>query len=294
MGRKGAFGAFLGITRLCRLVFAALSMWKLFSKDSMAWFYAYIVVFGLMYIIELIIVGNNVCNLILSIFGMGWFRFPLLVDRQKFRTRMVWVSVANLIDCMLGTYLSTYLCLQTNLLPVWLSVLHLLSSIIAVPVLYEGVLFQPSLRMSVVSYFVDLIEHFLTVAFASVLWTLKYFWIVFCVGCWRFIACCEPFAFWASMHTVVSPFRAMDCSRSARSLFAIYVLYMELFFIIYSTAWFMEYRVINIVFCYLFVAYYAGFIIYELCQCNAGSHHRIKPITLANDESPDFFDGIVL
>ena len=294
MGRKGAFGAFLGLTRMCRLVFAALSMWKFFSQKSMGYFYTYVVVFGLMYIIELIIIGNNVCNLILTIFGMGWFRFPLLVEKPKFRQRMVCISVANLVDCVLGTYLSAYICIQTKLLPLWISIVHLLSSIVAIPLLYEGVLFQTQMRVGVLSYAVLIIEHFLTVAFASVFWTLKYFWVVFCVGCWRFIACCEPFAFWASLHTIVSPFRAMDCARSARSLFAIYVLYMELFFILYSTAWFMEYNTLNIVFCYLYVLYFCGFIIFELCECNTRSHHRIKPITQANDESPDFFDGIVL
>lgn len=284
----------LGLSKLTRLVFSILGMWKLYSADHTEFFYTYLVVFGFWYLLEVIIMANNGLNVILSLLGMTWFRLPLIVDKQRYRNRIIYYTVVELAECLCGTYLSACICISTDYLPLWIPIVHLIAALLALPLIYEGVVFKQQMIMEVKTYILVIIEHLLTVDFVAVLCTLKNFWIVFLVGLWRVIAFCEPFALWSSLHTVVSPFRGMHISRSARSLIAIFALYMELFFTLYAVAWIMEYKTINIVIVYMYVAYFAIFTATEICSCNLPFTHRVKPITWANVEEPDYFDPAVL
>lgn len=287
-------GVILVLSKLCRLVFAALGMWKLYEGGHTEWFYTYLAVFGFWYLVQLVIMANNVLNAVLSLLGLAWIRLIFIVDKPKYRNRIIYYTVIDLIECLCASYLSAYMCISTNKIPKWIPIIHLVAGVIPLPYLYDGAIFRQPNISDIKGYILVVFEHVLSVAFTAVFCTLKNFWIVFLVGLWRIIAFCEPFAVWASLHTVVSPFRAMHVSRSARSLIAIFALYMELAFSIYSVAWLMDYKTINVVFVYVYVAYFVIFAFSEICSCNSPFTHRVKPITWANVEEPDYFDPAVL
>ena len=167
-------------------------------------------------------------------------------------------------------------------------------SILDISIYYDGILFNHPMIMTLTRYILITLEHFLATTLSSVIITLRLFWIVYCVGAWRLILLFEPFAFWCSLHTVVSPFRAMEQSKSARSLVAIYLLYMENFLIIYTTIWYMKKNVINQVFSYLYAAVFLIFVLYQLFSNNLPFTHKIKPISWASKEEPQMFDPAVL
>lgn len=294
MNYTALLAAILTITHFGRFVFVILSLWKFYTTKQNGLFYAYIVVFGLNYVIQIILMANNVVNAILSIFGLQFIRIPFIIGKPKYRNRIIFLTCFELINCLLGSYFASYFAIQTKRLPLWVSIPHLVLSIIDIPIFYDGVLFNHPMVMKLVHYFLILIEHFLATSFSSVIITLKRFWIVYCVGCWRIILIFEPYALWCSLYTVVSPFRAMDQCKCARSLVVIYLLYMESFLMVYVTIWYMKKTVINQVFAYMFAAVFFIFFIYQLITSSLPFTHRVKPITLASKEEPQMFDPAVL
>lgn len=294
MNYTALLAAILTITHFGRFAFVALSLWKFYTTDQKGFFYAYIVVFGLNYIIQIILMANNVANAILSIFALHFIRIPFIVGKPKYRNRIIYLTCFELINELACSYLSSYMAIQTNRLPLWISIPHLVLSIIDIPIFFDGILFNHPMTMPLLRYFLIVIEHFLATSFASVINTLKRFWIVYCVGCWRLIMLFEPYAFWCTLYTVVSPFRAMDQSKCARSLVVIYLLYMESFLLIYATIWYMKKNVLNQVFTYLYAAFYLIFFIFQLLSSNLPFTHKIKPITWASKEEPQMFDPAVL
>ena len=285
---------FLTTTHLGRFVFVILSLWQFYINDHLAFFITYIVIFGLIYILQIIVMANGVLNTILSIFSLQFIKIPFVVDKPKHRHRIVYFLCIEVINSAVSGYFAAYFCIQNRIIPLWVSIPHLVLSCLDVPIFYEGILFNHLLIMKVSRYFIILIEFFLTVAFTSVLLTLPNFWIVFCVGCWRLTILFEPYAFWCSLHSVVSPFRGMSQCIYARSLIAVYLLYIETFLLIYVTAWFMEKTVLNQVFTYIYAAYYLIYLIITICDYNLPFTHKIKPIQLATKEEPSFFDPTVL
>lgn len=294
MNFTALLAAFLTITHFGRFAFIILSLWKFYTTDQKGFFYAYIVVFGLNYIIQIILMANNVANAILSIFSLQFIRIPFIVGKPKYRNRIIYLTCFELINALASGYLSSYLAIQTKRLPLWISIPQTVLSVIDIPIFFDGILFNHPMIMPLLHYFMLMIEHFLSIAFSAVIITLRRFWIVYCVGCWRFILLFEPYAFWCSLYTVVSPFRAMDQCKCARSLVAIYLLYMENFLMIYVTIWYMKKNIINQVFAYIYASVFLIFFIYQILSSNLPFTHKIKPITWASKEEPQMFDPAVL
>lgn len=294
MNFAAVLAAFLTITHFGRFVFVILSLWKFYITDQKGLFYAYIVVFGLIYIIQIILMSNNVVNCILSIFSLQFIRIPFIVGKHKYRNRIVYLTCFEIINSLVGSYFSSYFAIQTNRLPTWISILHMVLSILDISIYYEGILFNHPMAMTLVNYIVITLEHFLATTFSSIIITLKSFWIVYCVGCWRLILLFEPYAFWCSLHTVVSPFRAMDQCKSARSLVVIYLLYMENFLLIYTTIWYMEKNIINQVFAYIYAIVFVAFLLYQIISNSLPFTHKIKPISWASKEEQQMFDPAIL
>lgn len=293
MNFRSFLAIFFGISHVTRLIFVILAILE-FSKEHTNWMISYIVLYGLLYLLQIVSFAKNVGNLILSIFGLVWFRVPFVVKKKKFYNSIIAASVIDLVNNILGGFLSGYITIQTNLLPIWIPLVHFILCTLTAPILYEGTLFNSHLTIPISTYFMLTIESFLNYAFTSIIITLPYFWIVFCVAAWRFILLFEPFAFWASLKSSFSPFRAMENCKSARSLVAVYLLYMELFLLIYCTAWFMDYNAKNIVFVVIIAVYYVGFIFQQIISNFFPFSHKIKPISWANEEEPHIFDPAVL
>ncbi|OHT16436.1 hypothetical protein TRFO_02695 [Tritrichomonas foetus] len=294
MNFAALLAVFLTITHTGRFIFVILSLWQFYISDQMGFFITYCVIFGLIYLIQIIIMSFNATNAILSIFSLQFIRIPFLVEKPKYRNRIVYFTCIEILNSMISGYLSAYLVIQTDRLPIWITIPHLVLSCLDVSIYYDGVMFNSPMVMTLASYIVITLEFFLTTAFTSVLITLKRFWIAFCAGFWRLIIAFEPFAFWCSLQTAISPFRAMSLCISARSLVAVYLLYMEMFLMIYITCWLMEKTVLNQVFAYIYAVYYLIFVLIQLCSNNLPFTHKIRPITLAMKEEPQLFDPAVL
>jgi hypothetical protein len=140
-----------------------------------------------------------------------------------------------------------------------------------------------------------IIEWFLTVTFFSVFFTLRYFWVFFIVGpTWCIVSCCEPFAFWVSIHPVMSPFRAISLSNNARAMLVEYSLTMETFLLIYCTIWYIRGSPLNLVFSIIFAVSAGLFLLVELCSSLARFTHRVKAMNFERLENPDVLDPAVL
>jgi len=295
MGWGGLLSFVLGVSRLVRLAFVCLSAWKLYTADNRAFFYTYVSVFGLIYLIDVIIFANSILNLILSIFGLVWFRVPFIVTKPKFRTRIVVAIVFELIDCLCGSYFTCYLMIPTRVIPLGFTIPHLVFSLMSLPIAYDGTLLTPELEIRVADYLKILIESFLTVSFFSIFFTLKHFWIYYVVGIvWRFVSCCEPFAFWSTMHLIVSPFRAINLSSNARTMLVTYALTMELFLTIYCAFWYMQKATVNLVFVIVYSVYSGVFLLVQLCSSLSPFSHRVKAMPEAKLENPEVFDPAIL
>jgi hypothetical protein len=243
---------------------------------------------------EVIFYSSGICNFILALFGLIWFRIPFLAYKDKYRRRFSIASAFSLFECLLSGYFSAYLIIQTKLLDLGFGIPLFLASIFHVPILYEGTVFSSDAEISLFVYFRLLLEHFGTVAFCSVLWSLPYSWVFLIVVLWRLFACCEPFAFWASIQAVVSPFQALEVCKSSRSLLFQYLLILEISVAIYCTAWFMEYRAVNAVFVYGYLAYAVIFAVIEIVRSNAPFTHRVRAIRWGRTEEVDSFENDIL
>jgi hypothetical protein len=251
--------------------------------------------FGLFYLIEIVVFANKFLNLILSALGLVWFRLPLLVGKARFRTRIIIGTVIELFDCLDGEYISAYVTLETRSIGLAFTIPHLVMSILPLPFFYEGTIFSSEMEIKIFDYAVLIVENFLTVSFFSVFVTLPHFWILFVVcPVWRLVSCCESYAFWSSLHSVVSPFRAIRASRGARTMLPAFLLFMEVFLTIYCAFWYMERTAVHLVFAILYAVYAAGFLVVEVCSSLAPFTHRIRPIQTARADEPEMFDPAVL
>jgi hypothetical protein len=295
MGWAGTLCLLLGISRLARLVFISICLWQFYRFDEMLFFYIYVSVFGLLYLLEVIVFSNRLANFILTIFGLVWFRLPLLVTKRRIRTRLVFGSVLELFDCLFGAYLSAYLTITRQTVGFGFTIPHLVLSLMSLPLFYEGTLFTPELEIRVVDYIILIVENFLTISFFAVFLTLPYFWTVFAVcSLWRLISCCDSFAFWSSLHSAVSPFRAFHASRGARTMMPAYLLFMETFLTVYCTFWYMHQTALNLVFRIIYSVYGVGFLLFEISSSLSPFTHRVKPIQSARAAQPEMFDPEIL
>ena len=184
---------------------------------------------------------------------------------------------------------NAYFIYQNHIIPLYYSIPFFIIVCLILPLHWDGTLFSPDQVIQVKSYVLFVFEVFMNYSVYSAVLTLNKFWIVFCCFAWRILMLYEPYAMWATLHTLVSSFRAFYYSHNARSLIVIYLLHFEYFLILYCCIWFMNQTVINRIIIYFSSAYYVIYIFLEIFSPNFPFSHKVQSIYSA--KQPNQYRG---
>lgn len=248
---------------------------KINDKDDI--FYANLVIYGINYLLQVLFMIRHSPMNILSFLGLNWFGYPFFVKKNQSVKLSVIIVVEMLID-IYSAIASVYYIFIEQIIPRYISIPFFVTSVLPIPLFYEGTLYMPQQEILVKRYILLLLENSLTYLFLGVEFSMNYFHFIFVGGIWRILFLFEPFALWASLHTLVSPFRAICVSKGARSLSVIYLLHLEMFLNVYSTFFFMDQTLLNRVIAIIYLAYCVMFLVYEHVYPRFPFSHKIESV----------------
>lgn len=220
-------------------------------------------------------------ELILTLLGLIWYWFPYSYDSKQSKLPFIYFTVFEVLLLVCAGLYSAFLIFQSTILSAAISVPHFLFSTLMIPILYDGTIFSSSQSIQVSRYILLSFEIIINFAYISIICTIPRWWIIAAAASWRLILLFEPFAFWCSLHSIISPYRAMYMAKSARSLIAVFLLHFEHFFILYCCFWFMKQSTINSIILYTTCVYYSMFFLYQFFGSGFSCVHKIKPISMA-------------
>lgn len=247
----------------------------------MTLFYASICVYGFSYLGEEISFVTKPIYLILSLFGVSWFRLPYSIKFGKKTLYAVSATIFDMIGLIYAGVQNAYYIYQNRIIPFYLSIPLFCLVCLILPLHYNGTLFNPDQTIQIKQYLLLIFEIFMNYSFISAICTMKKYWIFFICAAWRLFVLFEPYGFWATLHTFVSPYRAFARSLGARSLIVIFLLHVEYFLVDYCAIWFMKKTVINKVITYFCLAYFILYLLIEIFAPGFPYTHKVKSISTA-------------
>ena len=253
-------------------------MIHLYDNGKKTLFIASVVVYGLSYLGQEFSFIKKPIYLILSLLGISWFRLPYSIKFGKKSVYAVVATIFEMIGLIYGGVQNAYFIYQNRIVPLYYTIPFFVIVCLILPLHYDGTLFSPEQTIPLKHYLLIVFEVFLSYSVLSASMTMYRYWVFFCVFAWRLFMLYEPFAFWCTLHTIVSPYRAFAMSHSARSLIVIYLLHIEYFFLLYCTIWFMNVTLINQIIVYFSSAYFVFYLLMEIFLPSFPFTHKVKSI----------------
>lgn len=272
---------FCGLCHVAVLVFEILTLIHL-EEHHRGLFYASLVIYALSYLGEELSFIKKPIYLVLSLLGLAWFRLPYSIKFQKSAVPAVFAHSFEILGLVYAGVTNAYYIYEDRIIPLYYSIPFFIIVCIYLPIIYDGTLFTPEQTIPLATYFLLLWEIFLNYSFYAALMSMNRFWIVYACWGWRILILFEPFAFWASLHSFVSPFRAFTFSQGSRSLIVIYMLHFEFFMYAYCGIWFAEQTIINRVIIYFLSVYFLIFLCIEIFAPGFPYTHKVRSISTAH------------
>ena len=253
-------------------------MIHLYNNGEETLFIASVVVYGLSYVGQELCFVKKPIYLILSLIGLSWFRLPYSIKFGKQSVYAVFATIFEMIALIYGGVQNAYFIYQNRIIPLYYSIPFFVIVCLILPLHYGGTLFSTEQTIPLKHYLFLVFEVFMTYSLMSVCITMYRYWVIFCCFAWRFFMLYEPYAFWSTLHTFVSPYRAFAMSQNARSLIVIYLLHFEYFLIVYCAIWFMKLNLTNRIIVYFCAAYFVLYLIIEIFAPSFPFTHKVKSI----------------
>lgn len=262
------------------LVFEILTLIYL-EDHNRGLFYASLVVYAISYLGEEISFINKPIYLVLSLLGLAWFRLPYSIKFGKSAVSAVFAHFFEIFGLVYAGITNAYYMYEEKIIPLYYSIPFFIIVIFYLPIIYDGTLFTLEQTIPVATYILLIWEIFLNYSFYAAVMSMPRFWIVYICWAWRIFILFEPFAFWSTLQSFISPFRAFTFAQGSRSLIVIYMLHFEFFMYAYCAIWYAEKTIINRIIIYFLSAYFVIFLCIEIFSPGFPYTHKVKSISTA-------------